>query len=134
MSSGGVAQLVAIGAQDAFLTGNPEVSFFQSAYKHHTNFSQVVSTQVIQGTPTNNGMSTIRFERNGDLLGFVYLVVNTSNGTYNCPNWSNLINYTELYIGGQLIDRQDSTFTEYLAPDLLAQNITKSSIGSSGGI
>jgi len=133
MSSGGISQLVAIGAQDAFLIGDPQVSFFQSAYKHHTNFSQVVSTQVIQGNPTNNGMSTVRFERNGDMMGFVYLVANDGTQTYNCPAWSNLINYVEFYIGGQLVDRQDSTFTEYLAPDLLAQNMTKSRIGSSHG-
>lgn len=133
MSSGGISQLVAIGAQDAFLIGDPQVSFFQSAYKHHTNFSQVVSTQVIQGNPTNNGMSTVRFERNGDMLGFVYLVTSNGTSSYNCPAWSNLINYVEFYIGGQLIDRQDSTFTEYLAPDILAQNMTKSRIGSSHG-
>jgi len=139
MSSGGVSQLVSIGAQDVFLSGKPEVSFFQSAYKRHTNFSQVVSKQVIQGTTTNNGMSSVRFERNGDMMGFVYLTaaysdpVTNKATAYNCPNWSNLINYTELYIGGQLIDRQDSIFTEYLAPDLLAQNLSKSSLGSSHG-
>jgi hypothetical protein len=38
-----------------------------------------------------------------------------------------------LYIGGQLIDRQDSTFTEFLAPDLFAQNVSKSSSGNHGG-
>ena len=47
--SGGIAQLVAVGAQDAHLVGKPEVSFFQSIYKRHTNFSHVVERQVIQG-------------------------------------------------------------------------------------
>ena len=74
MSSGGISQLVAIGAQDAFIVGKPEVSFFQSAYKQHTNFSQVVDRQLIQGTVTNQGMSSVRFERSGDMLGYIYLV------------------------------------------------------------
>ena len=134
MSSGGIAQLVAIGAQDVFITGNPEVSFFQSVYKHHTNFSQVVSRQIIQGNPSAGGMSTVRFERNGDLMGYVYIspvcLIGGIPTTYQTVNWSNVINYVEFYIGGQLIDRQDSTFTEFLAPNLLAQNVTKSALAA----
>jgi hypothetical protein len=134
MSSGGITQLVAIGAQDTFITGKPEVSFFQSVYKHHTNFSQVVSRQIIQGNPSSGGMSLVRFERSGDLMGYVYISpICTIGGvptTYQTVNWSNVINYVEFYIGGQLIDRIDSTFTEFLAPNLLAQNITKSSFAA----
>jgi len=129
MSSGGMSQLVAIGAQDVWLTGKPQVSFFQSVYKQHTNFSQVVSRQLIQGPVSAGGMSTIRFERAGDMMGYVYLApICTSGGvpkSYTTQNWSNVINYAELYIGGQLIDRQDTTFTEFIAPTLLAQNISK---------
>jgi hypothetical protein len=134
MSSGGISQLVAIGAQDAFLVGTPQVSFFQSAYKQHTNFSTVVDRQLIQGTPTAGGMSSVRFERSGDMLGYVFMAPIIAGPTaYATQNWSNLINYVEFYIGGQLIDRQDSTFTEYLAPDLFAQNLSKSSLGSTHG-
>jgi hypothetical protein len=129
MSSGGVAQLVAIGAQDAFITGKPEVSFFQSTYKRHTNFSQVVDRQMIQGTPTPGGMSTIRFERRGDLLGFVYLTANDGTTVASPTDWTTLIDSAELYIGGQLIDRQDSNFTEYIAPLVFSQNISKSGLG-----
>ena len=71
--SGGIAQLVAIGAQDAHLVGQPEVSFFRSNYKRHTNFAQTVERQTIQGNPSANGMSTVRFERKGDMLGYVYI-------------------------------------------------------------
>ena len=74
--SGGIAQLVAVGAQDVHLVGQPEVSFFRSTYKRHTNFSQTVERQVIQGNVANGGMSTVRFERKGDMLGYVYLVPN----------------------------------------------------------
>jgi hypothetical protein len=134
MSSGGISQLVAVGAQDAFLIGDPQVSFFQSAYKHHTNFSQVVDTQVLQGNPTSGGMSTVRFQRNGDMMGFVYITGTFLNSgvptAYTTQNWSNVIDHVELYIGGQLIDRQSSEFTEFLAPDVFAQNLSKSSVGS----
>jgi len=44
--SGGIAQLVAVGAQDAHLVGQPEVSFFRSNYKRHTNFAQTVERQL----------------------------------------------------------------------------------------
>jgi hypothetical protein len=71
--SGGIAQLVAVGAQDAHLVGQPEVSFFRSNYKRHTNFAQTVERQVIQGNPAANGMSTVRFERKGDMVGYVYI-------------------------------------------------------------
>jgi len=71
--SGGIAQLVAIGQQDAHLVGNPEISFFRSTYKRHTNFSQSVERQVIQGNVSANGMSSVRIERKGDLLSYMYL-------------------------------------------------------------
>jgi len=87
--SGGIAQLVAIGAQDAHLVGQPEVSFFRSNYKRHTNFAQTVERQVIQGNPTVGGMSTVRFERKGDMLGYVYIAANTGTQArgFNAGNW-----------------------------------------------
>jgi hypothetical protein len=75
--SGGIAQLVAVGAQDAHLVGQPEVSFFRSNYRRHTNFAQTVERQVLQGTPTAGGISTVRFERKGDLLGYCYITRRT---------------------------------------------------------
>jgi hypothetical protein len=127
--SGGIAQLVAVGAQDVHLVGQPEVSFFRSTYKRHTNFSQTVERQVIQGNVSNNGMSTIRFERKGDLLNYVYLMPIDGNGlsanTYS-TNWSNAIAKVELLIGGQVIDEQDSTYSTLIAPTLSAFSSSKS--------
>ena len=71
--SGGISQLVATGAQDVHLVGDPQVSFFRSNYKRHTNFSAVKARQVIQGTVQAGGMSTVRFEKKGDLLSYTYL-------------------------------------------------------------
>jgi len=129
--SGGIAQLVAVGAQDAHLVGQPEVSFFRSNYKRHTNFAQTVERQVIQGNPAANGMSTVRFERKGDMVGYVYIAPNdgTKAVTFSPADWVSAISKVELLIGGQVIDEQTSTFSQYIAPTVLAQNLTKSTSG-----
>ena len=126
--SGGIAQLVAVGAHDVHLVGQPEVSFFRSTYKRHTNFSQTVERQVIQGNVSNNGMSTVRFERKGDLLGYVYLVANDGTQAVDISqaNWRTMISKVELLVGGQVIDEQDATFSTLIAPTLLATSTPKS--------
>jgi hypothetical protein len=129
--SGGIAQLVAVGAQDAHLVGQPEISFFRSTYKRHTNFSQTVERQVIQGNVSNGGMSTVRFERKGDLLSYVYLVPNDGSAAqgYSAADWRTKIAKVELLIGGQVIDDQDSTYSTLIAPVLSATNSSKSVAG-----
>ena len=127
--SGGIAQLVAVGAQDVHLVGQPEVSFFRSTYKRHTNFSQTVERQVIQGNVSNGGMSTIRFERKGDMLNYVYLVPNTGTATVAVADWRTVISKVELLIGGQLVDEQDSTYSTLIAPTLSATSSSKSVAG-----
>ena len=124
--SGGIAQLVAIGAQDAHIVGKPEVSFFRSNYKRHTNFAQTVERQVIQGNPTANGMSTVRFERKGDLVGYVYITNRVANTTLTRANWKAQIAKVELLVGGQVIDTQTSEFSQEIAPVMLAQTYSKS--------
>ena len=119
--SGGIAQLVAIGAQDAHLVGQPEVSFFSSNYKRHTNFAQTVERQVVQGNPATGGMSTIRFERKGDMLGYVY-VASRANETQNLKDY---VSKVELLIGGQVIDTQESEFMTDLAPVVMNQTNSK---------
>ena len=130
--SGGIAQLVAVGAQDVHLVGNPQVSFFRSAYKRHTNFSTITERQVIQGNPAPGGMSTVRFERKGDLLSYAYFTV--GNGTnvekFTASDWMNLITKVELLIGGQVIDEQTSEFSELIAVDTLGNSLSKSCAGS----
>jgi len=129
--SGGIAQLVAVGAQDAHLVGQPEISFFRSTYKRHTNFSQTVERQVIQGNVSNGGMSTVRFERKGDLLSYVYLVPNDGSAAqgYSAADWRTKIAKVELLVGGQVIDDQDSTYSTLIAPVLSATNSSKSVAG-----
>ena len=120
--SGGIAQLVAVGAQDAHLVGQPEVSFFRSNYKRHTNFAQTVERQVIQGNPSAGGMSTVRFERKGDMVGYVYI----ANRASDITDWNPRISKVELLIGGQVIDEQDYEFSSNLAPTVMNQTYSKS--------
>ena len=121
--SGGIAQLVAVGAQDAHLVGQPEVSFFRSNYKRHTNFAQTVERQTIQGNPSANGMSTVRFERKGDMLGYVYLADRSADHVA----WETAVSKVELLIGGQVIDTQEFKFSALLAPITMDQTAAKSS-------
>ena len=101
---GGLMQLVAYGAQDIYLTGNPQITFFKVVYRRHTNFSMECIEQTINGTPSGGGNSSVTISRNGDLVGRVYVTLDTANAC----NGSNLVSEVELEIGGQLIDRQYS--------------------------
>lgn len=113
--SGGISQLVATGAQDVHLVGDPQVSFFRSNYKRHTNFSAIKARQVIQGTPASSGMSTVRFEKKGDLLSYTYLTKHDNATGQSQAITAADISYVELYIGGQVIDTQypDYSLTQW---------------------
>jgi hypothetical protein len=132
--SAGVVQLIAVGAQDEHIMGSPEISFFSSTFKRHSNFSQSVEKQTIQGAVKSNAMSSVRFEKTGDLLGYVYLTIDDNNQALDIQRWDTLIDKVELLIGGHVIDTQDSVFTEKIAIDTFAQNVSKSAIGTHPGI
>ena len=72
-------QLVAQGAQDVYLTGDPQITFFKAIYQRHTNFAMECIEQVINGTPANSGTSTITISRNGDLIQEIFLEATTQN-------------------------------------------------------
>ena len=132
--SAGVVQLIAIGAQDEHIMGSPEISFFSSTFKRHSNFSQSVEKQTIQGAVKGNSMSSVRFEKTGDMLGYVYLTIDDNTQALDIQRWDTLIDKVELLIGGHVIDTQDSVFTEKIAIDTFAQNVSKSAIGTHPGI
>ena len=70
-------QLVAYGAQDVYLTGNPKVTFFQAVYRRHTNFAMENIEQTVNGTPANSGRVSVTIARNGDLVGDMYVELKT---------------------------------------------------------
>ena len=98
---GGLMQLVAYGAQDIYLTGNPQITFFKVVYRRHTNFSMEAIEQTIQGNPAASGNSTVTISRNGDLVYKVYVTNNNSA----VSDGSQMVSEVELEIGGQQIDR-----------------------------
>ena len=101
---GGLMQLVAYGAQDIYLTGNPQITFFKVVYRRHTNFSMEAIQQTINGADTANGGSgTVTISRNGDLVHKVY--VRCDQDTDQGISGDKLISEVELEIGGQRIDR-----------------------------
>ena len=132
--SSGIVQLVAIGAQDEYIMGNPEISFFNSTFKRHSNFSQSVEKQTIRGDVKNNSMSSVQIERSGDMLGYIYMTIDDTNEAKFTSRWDLLIDKIELLIGGSVIDSQDSIFTEKIAIDTFAQNVSRSANGSHSGV
>ena len=65
---GGLMQLVAYGAQDIYLTGNPQITFFKVVYRRHTNFSMESIEQTINGSVGKGSRVTATISRNGDLV------------------------------------------------------------------
>jgi len=107
-------QLVAYGAQDVYLTGNPEVTFFQAKYKRHTNFAMENIEQTVNGTAANSGRVSVTVARNGDLVGDMYVelmskagIASLSSATAADLNWvaERAISSVELSIGGQRVDK-----------------------------
>ena len=110
--AGGLMQLVAYGAQDVYLTGNPKVTFFQAVYKRHTNFAMENIEQTTNGNPSNNGRISVTVARNGDLIGDMYVeLTSKTSGTKTAatPDCNFIaeraIKTAELSIGGQRIDK-----------------------------
>jgi hypothetical protein len=108
---GGLLQLVAYGAQDVYLTGNPQITFFKGAYRRHTNFAIEAIEQTFNGNPGFGSRVTCQISRNGDLINRVYLQLNLTNLTDEiyCKYFGlRVINYVEIEIGGQRIDKHYS--------------------------
>lgn len=114
---GGLMQLVATGAQDVYLTGNPQITFFKIIYRRHTNFSMEVIQQTVSGIPTLNSTSNetgdVIIARNGDLLGKVY--VRCDQDSTNGISGDNLIKEVTLEIGGQEIDKHNKEWLQVWA-------------------
>ena len=124
--SGGIVQLVSIGAQETWLSGKPEVSFYRSNYKRYTHYAATNERQLIQGQPTAGSISTIRFEKKGDLLSYVYLMARDVNAAPIVNlNWANVIDKVELLIGGQVIDTQDFPYMTDIEPVTGAQTFNQ---------
>mgnify|MGYP001068364884 FL=1 len=116
-------QLVAYGAQDIYLTGNPQITFFKVVYRRHTNFSMESIQQTWNGTSTgSDGRCTATISRNGDLIHKMYLEVGGTAADTTNPG-ANFIKDIELEIGGQQIDKHSGLWMETWS-ELTAENPT----------
>ena len=112
-------QLVAYGAQDVYLTGNPQITYWKVTYRRHTNFAMESIEQTFNGQSDFGRRVTCTISRNGDLAYRTYLQVTlpeinqqmkaTTGGVY--ARWLDfpghqLIDSVEVEIGGQRIDKQ----------------------------
>ena len=118
---GGLLQLVAYGAQDVYLTGNPQITFFKVVYRRHTNFSMESIEQTFNGSADFGKRVTCQISRNGDLIHRMYLQATLpacpALGQYTQYVGLALIKNVEIEIGGQRIDKHYSEWM-YIWNDL----------------
>ena len=121
-------QLVAYGAQDIYLTGNPMITYFKVVYRRHTNFAMESIAQVFSGNPEFGQRVSALISRNGDLVSGMVLeatlpVVNVAAGAVGAADnvtasrWIDnvghyLINTVTVEIGGQQIDQHFGDWLE----------------------
>jgi hypothetical protein len=110
---GGLMQLVAYGAQDVFLTGNPQITFFKTVYRRHTNFALESIEQTFTGTADFGRKVSCTVARSGDLITKMYLRVSFDEYVASAGKWGwvsrlghALVKEVELEIGGTRIDKQ----------------------------
>lgn len=117
---GGLLQLAAYGAQDLFLTGNPQMSFFIAAYKRHTNFAIESINQKFISEPSFGKKTHCIIDRIGDLMTQIFVEIKIPSlidlekevgGEYQLVGWINdlgytIIDYVDIEIGGTVIDKQ----------------------------
>jgi hypothetical protein len=111
---GGLMQLVAYGAQDIYLTGNPQITFFKVVYRRHTNFSMEAIQQTWNGNANaSTGRCTATISRNGDLVHRMYIEISAGAGeaSMDNPGAHTIVDVT-LEIGGQKIDKHTGDWME----------------------
>ena len=130
--TGGLIQLVAYGAQDVYLTANPQFTFFKSTYKRYTNFAMQDIPLVFKGTIDFGKKVSCTLSRIGDLVFKTYVKVVLPKVVYNGPSkykgyakfgWIQYLGYqlikeVEVEIGGTRIDKQYSDWL-YIWQDIL---------------
>jgi len=109
---GGLIQLLAVGIQDIYLIGNPQITFFKTVFKKHTNYAMESMQQTVDGRPDFGQQVQVTIERKGDLVKDIILEILLPVLPTNYY-WTNgignvLIKQVDLEIGGQLIDKHYS--------------------------
>lgn len=127
---GGLIQLIAVGIQDIYLIGNPQITFFKTVFKRYTNFSLESMQQTVDGRTDFGQIIQCTIQRKGDLLKDIILDILLPvlpSGYYWTDGIGNvLVKQVDLEIGGQLVDRH---YSEWL--DIWSQlTVNESKIGA----
>jgi len=114
---GGLMQLVAYGAQDVYLTGEPQITFFKVVYRRHTNFAIESILQDFNGTVNLGKNVTATISRNGDLVAGMHVeftldALTGTNELYANGIGHQLLETVEVEIGGQKIDKHYSEWLD----------------------
>ena len=130
--SAALIDLVSKGAQDVYITGDPQVSFFRQNYKRYTNFSMKPERMDYIGTFAANNEVSIPIRSKGDLLSYIWIedtlisnVATNTDGLFSAGA-SNPTTF-ELWIGGQKVSELDSLFIQGVYNPLLRDNSAKAS-------
>lgn len=119
--AGGILQLEAYGAQDIYLTHNPEITFFKIVYRRHTNFSMETFEHSFVDSPSFGTSNSIEINRIGDLINQMYLKVTINQVILDTPQakfaWVTrlghaLVRSIEIKIGGVSIDEHTGTWLD----------------------
>jgi hypothetical protein len=124
--TGGLMQLVAYGAQDLYLTGNPLITYFKTVYRRHTNFAVESIVQSFNSTVGFGNKVNSIITRNGDLMMGAYIhatlpdLLEKSHSAapqYRYTRWIDnighyLIKEVSIEIGGRVIDTHYSDWFE----------------------
>lgn len=119
MTSGGLMQLVAYGAQDIYLTGSPQITLFKIVYRRHTNYARESIQQVFNGSADFGSRVTATISRNGDLINNIYLQatlprVQVTSGSFRWIDdiGHHMIEESKVEIGGQEMDLQSGDWLQ----------------------
>ena len=96
-------QLVAYGAQDIYLTGNPQITFFKVVYRRHTNFSVEPIELAFDGSVGAGKKVSVTIARHGDLVHRMWIEAKVTSAA--AAESLSLIKSVEVEIGGQKIDK-----------------------------
>ena len=130
--SAALIELVSVGAQDVYITGQPEVSFFRQNYKRYTNFAMKPERMDYIGSFGSGNEVIIPIRSKGDLLSYVWIEADNIASTQNNDNGffkrttGNLTEFS-LWIGGQMVSTMDSLFIQGVHNPLMRDSAAKAS-------
>ena len=97
-------------AQDLYLTGSPDITYWKAVWKRYSNFSIEAIEQVFNGSIRKGARVSCTISRNGDMVNQCWLEITCKQ---TGPTWypaEALIKEVEFELGGQKIDRHYSDF------------------------